>query len=76
MRLRAKLERKKLRRSKIELEFDAIVKEIRVKLLPFEDIERYRIGDVKKLVEKLEELQEEYKKIGREIEDIEGEIGE
>ena len=73
-RAKAILQRKKLERSKVEIEFWAILKDVRYKLNPYGKIEELRLEEVKTLVERLLELQEQYKGLTKAIKEMEVEL--
>ncbi len=76
VKLKQKRDKIKVRITEIKIEWDAIIRDLKYKLDPFEKIEDVEVDECSVLIKKLKELQKEYKEKQRELKKIQEELGE
>lgn len=77
LKIRARLGQLQVKKNKLDLEFGAILKDLRYTLVPYyEELTELALPNAKALLERLIEIQKEYKKTDKEIKKLKEELGE
>ena len=77
LKIRARLGQLQVRKNKLDLEFGAILKDLRYTLVPYyEELTELDLSKAKGLLERLLEIQKEFVKVNKEIKKLKEELGE